>query len=124
MPTERPSKRPPPIKPPTPKPSWVAANIALSTVVGAASPRLLRLLYWPARAGRRGVAASVALHTAVLLGMDAIGRLAAKSARELEELKDRLRKELGRPPWPEEVARAWREEHGIPPDLDIGPPKP
>jgi hypothetical protein len=110
--------------PPTPKPGMVAANIALSTLLGAASPRLQRLIYWPARAGRRGVAASVALHTVALFSMDAIARLSAKNARELEELKERLRKELGRPPWPEEVARAWREAHGIPPDLDIGPPRP
>jgi hypothetical protein len=119
MPTERPSnRRQPPRKPPPLRLGVIAANFALTTVLGALVPRLQRLLDWPARAGRRRRAAGLALHAAVIFAMDGLMRLVEKGTREREELKARLRDELGRPPWPEEIDRAWREAHGFPPDGD------
>jgi hypothetical protein len=50
--------------------------------------------------------------------MDAIARAADKHARERAAIGERLREELGRPPWPGEIENAWREDHGWPPYPD------
>jgi hypothetical protein len=46
------------------------------------------------------------------VGSGALTR-ASLDAGPVIELEERLRRELGRAPWPEEVERAWMKEHGI-----------
>jgi hypothetical protein len=54
------------------------------------------------------VAVRVALTTLAWLAIDAFARGIARAGLEREEVVKRLRAELGRPPWPEEVDRALR----------------
>jgi hypothetical protein len=108
----------PPLKPPRARPGILLLNFLITTPLGALFPRVQRLLYWPARERPRAVAASIALHAAAFLGMDAIARAADKHARERAAIGERLREELGRPPWPGEIENAWREDHGWPPYPD------
>jgi hypothetical protein len=82
-------------------------------------PRLRRFLDWPAHAGPRSLAVGMTLHAALLIAVDAIVRMGDKWRRERAEIQSRLRKELGRPPWPEELDSAWREAHGLAPDHPV-----
>jgi hypothetical protein len=103
----------------TPPPTDVrkAALAALPlTVLGAMFPRLSYRLRWVTRAGPRGVAANLAMRFVSVLTADAMMRLFARQAIERRDIEARLRKELGRPPWPGEIHDAWLETLGFDPD--------
>jgi hypothetical protein len=95
----------------------VARDALLNFALGALFPRLSYRLRWVARAGPRGIAAYVGAATLMMLAVDWMVRAIARGTLERDELRERLRKELGRPPWPEEIDRAWMESHGWDPDL-------
>jgi hypothetical protein len=90
----------------------IARDALLNFALGALFPRLAYRLRWVARARLRGVAAYIAVTTLGMLAADWIVRVVARGTLERDELRERLRKELGRPPWPEEIDRAWMESHG------------
>lgn len=97
-----------------------AALVALAdTLLGAIFPRLSYRLRWVTRAGPRGVAASLAMRFAFTLAMDAMMRWIARATMERRDIEARLRKELGRPPWPGEVHDAWLDDHGFPEDSPL-----
>jgi hypothetical protein len=97
----------PPRKPPPPTPKVLALNFLISVAIETFFPQL----DWTKRYGRRGWAIHIALHAGLLMGMEKLSRYVAASARERAEVEKRLREELGRPPWPEELERAWAEAH-------------
>jgi hypothetical protein len=103
----------PPRKPPPATPKVLFLNFVLTAAMETLFPRLRRRLDWITRVGPRGFAIHAGLHTAILMGMDWLMRWFAESGRKRAELEERLRRELGRAPWPEEIERAWMEEHGI-----------
>jgi DNA-directed RNA polymerase specialized sigma subunit len=57
------------------------------------------------------VAVRIVLSTLAWLAIDAFMRGMARAALEREEVVQRLRTELGRPPWPEEVDRELGIDH-------------
>ena len=97
----------------------IVLNMLLTVPLATRFPRLQRLLDWPAHASRRSLLAGLTLHAALVFGIDAVVRAGDRWAREREDLKARLRAELGRPPWPEELDRAWRQAHGLAPDHPV-----
>jgi hypothetical protein len=97
----------PPRKPPTLTLKDLALAFAATVAIETFFPRL----NWTRRYGPRGWAVHIAAETVMRMGMEKLIRSAKKSAREREALEARLRKELGRPPWPEELERAWAEAH-------------
>jgi hypothetical protein len=99
----------PPRKPPPPTPKSLALNFVLSVGIEAFFP----WLDWTKRYGPRGWAIHIAAHAALFMGMEQLMHSAQQSTQRREELKVELLKELGRPPWPEEIDRAWMKEHGI-----------
>jgi hypothetical protein len=109
----------PPLKPPAPSLPWIALE-CLSTIVIVAFLRpLVRRLGWDPRMGTRGRVIFTALDAALRMAMDGIVRAGETRLREREDIKARLRQQLGRPPWPEEIARAWRELRGLPADFPV-----
>jgi hypothetical protein len=99
----------PPRKPPPPTPKVLALG-ALATIVIETFFPWLRRFDWTRRLGPRGWAVHIALQASVIMGMDRLTRTIARSVRERADLEARLRKELGRAPWPEEIERAWHED--------------
>ncbi|MEA2438840.1 MAG: hypothetical protein QOH76_264 [Thermoleophilaceae bacterium] len=95
----------------------IARDAFFNFALAALFPRLSYRERWVARAGPRGLAAYLCATTAMMLAVDWMVRAIARGTVEREELIERLRKELGRPPWPEEIDRAWMESHGWDPDL-------
>ena len=85
----------------------------LNFALGALLPGLSRRIAWVARASPRRITVYILATTAFSLGIDWIIRAAGRGAVERHALETRLRKELGRPPWPEELERALMEEHGL-----------
>jgi hypothetical protein len=89
-------------------PRWLALSALATFASNALFPRLSYRLRWVTRAGPRGLALHLAAGTLVWLGADAMVRWTARAILKREEVVQRLRAELGRPPWPEEVDRALR----------------
>jgi hypothetical protein len=92
-------------RPPHTPHRWVLINFVGGTLVGALPPPLTS---WLRRMEPRGLAWRIGLGTLVWLALDAIVRGVARATLEREQVAARLRAELGRPPWPEEVDRALR----------------
>jgi uncharacterized protein YbjT (DUF2867 family) len=94
---------------------WVLLGWLLSTAFGALFPRLRRRTAWVSRAGPRGIAVYLALHAGGLLFVDWFIRLAGRQSLQRRDMEARLRRELGRPPWPGEIHDAWVESLGFDP---------
>jgi hypothetical protein len=101
--------REPPPKPPPLTLKVLFRDFVITAGLEITFPRLRRRLDSINRVGPRGFAIHVALHAAIIMGMDRLMRWFARSARERADLEARLREELGRPPSPEELERAWHE---------------
>jgi hypothetical protein len=89
-------------------PRWLVLSALANFAANALFPRLSYRLRWITRAGPHGLALHVAAGTLAWLGVDALVRGLARAALKREDVAERLRAELGRPPWPEEVDRALR----------------
>jgi hypothetical protein len=97
-------RHPPPLR-------WIAGvwvlNVAVSVAIEPWTP-------WRRWSRRRRIAARVLFETVFrVVAIDPMVRWSARETLKRAELEQRLREELGRPPWPEEVDRAWREAHGF-----------
>ena len=93
---------------------WVLLGGLVSTSTALLPRPLRRLLSGRHRSARSRVRRFV-LHFSALVGMDWIMRWMARQTIERTKLEERLRRELGRPPWPGEVEAAWAERKGFPP---------
>jgi hypothetical protein len=98
--------------PPRASPRVLVYNALFTVVVATLFPRLHHRLNWVARANVRGIATYLFLEAGSRMFGDAIVRWSARFDLRRAELERRLRRELGRPPWPEELERAWAKEHG------------
>jgi hypothetical protein len=87
-------------------------NTVASFAFNARFPRLAYRTRWITRAGPRGIALSVLGGFAGRLALDAFFRWSARESLRQRAIRERLRAELGRPPWPEEFLLAWEEERG------------
>src|SRR4051794_24390395 len=93
---------------------WVLLGwLVLSSI--ALLPRPIRLLLSGRHRSARSRLRGLGLHFAALVGMDWMVRWMAVAAIERRKLEERLREELGRPPWPGEIEDAWAEQKGFPP---------
>jgi hypothetical protein len=87
------------------RPGWRA--VLISIVAGAAFPRLAPTAW--ARRGPRAVVAWIALHTAVGF---AVRTLFAVCHERMTEVKEEVRRQLGREPTDTEVMERLRAAHG------------
>jgi hypothetical protein len=100
--------------PAPPELRWVLLAWLLSTSTALLPIQLRRLLSGRHRSARSRLR-RLGLHLAALAGIDWVMRWMARQTIERRELEERLREELGRPPWPGEVEDAWAEQKGFPP---------
>jgi hypothetical protein len=105
------ASRPPPGPPEL---RWVLLACLLSTSTALLPRPIRRLLPGRPRSARSRLR-GFGLHFAALVGMDWMMRWMAAAAIERRKLEERLRDELGRPPWPGEIEDAWAEQKGFPP---------
>jgi hypothetical protein len=96
-----------------PRPREMVLNALITVVLATYFPTVYRRIHWVLRAGPRGIALRVALEAAGLFAVDRFARFFENAARKRAEIEARLREELGRPPWPEEIEAAWREAYGF-----------
>jgi hypothetical protein len=90
---------------------WIAGMWVLNVVVSVAIEPWLPWRRW---SRRRRIFVRIVFETVFrVVAIDPIVRWSARETLKRGELEQRLREELGRPPSPEEVERAWREAHGI-----------
>jgi hypothetical protein len=92
-------------RPPHTPHRWVLINFVGGALIGVLFPRRLR---WGTRGGPWAMALKIAANALAWLAMDALARGVARGVLAREEVAQRLRAELGRPPWPEELDRALR----------------
>lgn len=86
--------------------SWNDAlrEAAWTFVFIAAFPKLARCLRWPARLGPRGLLLYVAFNTAIGLAVRAwVAPFFKRAVEQCEQVKDDLRRQLGREPTGEEL---------------------
>jgi hypothetical protein len=95
-------------QPPHTPPRWVAINFVGGALTGALFPRLTARLRRIEPRSPRALAIRFVLSTLAWLAIDAFMRGMAEAALDREKAEARLRAELGRPPWPEEIDRALR----------------
>jgi hypothetical protein len=93
---------------------WVLLGwLVLSSI--ALLPRPIRRLLSGRHRSARSRLRGFGLHFAALSGMDWFVRWMAIQTIERRKLDERLRAELGRPPWPGELEDAWADQKGFPP---------
>jgi hypothetical protein len=98
------------IRPAPIPPRWIPLIWLFATAAGMARP-IARRLPWGTWSRRRRLLTSIGAETLFRVFVaDALVRWSARQTIRRAEIEQLLREELGRPPWPEELERAWMED--------------